>query len=97
MVNSNSVLSFKWVLPFLKITFFLARRRRKKTTKQWKLKKSNPGSILRIVERRTALYITQGAEVQASRGPYIKGATPEDAQTRDMMVLGWDWKGVLLK
>lgn len=81
-----------------KITFFLARRRRKKkTTKQWKFKKSNPGSILRLVERRTALYITQGAKVQASRGPYIKGDTPKDAQTQDMMVLGWDRRGTLLK
>lgn len=53
--------------------------------------------MLRLVERRTALYITQGAKVQASRGPYIKGATPGDAQTRGMMVLGWGWRGTLLK
>lgn len=81
-----------------KDNFFLARRRRrKKTTKQWKFKKSNPGSIIRLVEKRTALCITQGAKVQASRRPYIKGDTPKDAQTHDMMVLGWDWRGTLLK
>lgn len=95
-MNSNSVLSFKWVLPFLKITFFWLEEE-KKTTKQWKFKKSNPGSIIRLVERRTALCITQGAKVQASRRPYIKGDTPKDAQTHDMMVLGWDWRGTLSK
>lgn len=73
------------------------KKKKKKTTKQWKFKKSNSGSILRLVERRTALYITQGAKVQASRGPYIKGDTPKDAQTQDMMVLGWDRRGTLLK
>ena len=43
------------------------------------------------MERRTALYLTQGGRVQTPRGPHIKGDTPEGAQAQDMAVLWQDW------